>query len=156
MDLVARDPFLTKDREWRHRNRSTPAPRWVVISLVCLLVMANTFNTADLAAMGEALSLVIGGLDREHALVFAAISVLLQVFVRYRRYAPVLKFLTLVLFLYVALPSPSTFRGAKRSRALFGRLPRLTAIICSWSSQCSGRPSVPTSSSGKHPRRSSR
>jgi hypothetical protein len=40
---------------------------------VCLLVMANTFNTADLAAMGEALSLVIGGLDREHALIFAAI-----------------------------------------------------------------------------------
>jgi NRAMP (natural resistance-associated macrophage protein)-like metal ion transporter len=79
------------------------APRWLVISLVSLLVMANTFNiAADLAAMGEALSLVIGGLDREHALIFAAISVLLQVFVRYRRYAPVLKFLTLVLFLYVA------------------------------------------------------
>jgi Mn2+/Fe2+ NRAMP family transporter len=70
---------------------------------VSLLVMANTFNiAADLAAMGEALSLVIGGLDREHALIFAAISVLLQVFVRYRRYAPVLKFLTLALFLYVA------------------------------------------------------
>jgi Mn2+/Fe2+ NRAMP family transporter len=49
------------------------APRWVVISLVALLVMANTFNiAADLAAMGEALSLVIGGLDREHALIFAA------------------------------------------------------------------------------------
>jgi NRAMP (natural resistance-associated macrophage protein)-like metal ion transporter len=79
------------------------APRWLVISLVSLLVMANTFNiAADLAAMGEALSLVIGGLDREHALIFAAISVLLQVFVRYRRYAPVLKFLTLALFLYVA------------------------------------------------------
>src|SRR5260370_14578245 len=79
------------------------APRWVVISLVSLVVMANTFTlAADLAAMGEALSLVIGGLNREHALIFAAISVLLQVFVRYRRYAPALKFLTLVLFLYVA------------------------------------------------------
>jgi Mn2+/Fe2+ NRAMP family transporter len=79
------------------------APRWLVISLMSLLVMANTFNiAADLAAMGEALPLVIGGLDREHALIFVAISVLLQVFVRYRRYAPVLKFLTLVLFLYVA------------------------------------------------------
>src|SRR5476651_2793337 len=59
-------------------------------------------NRADLAAMDEALSLVIGGLNREHALIFAATSVLLQVFVRYRRYAPALKFLTLVLFLYVA------------------------------------------------------
>jgi NRAMP (natural resistance-associated macrophage protein)-like metal ion transporter len=79
------------------------APRWLVISLVALLVMANTFNiAADLAAMGEALSLVIGGLNHEHVLIFAAISVLLQVFVRYRRYAPALKFLTLVLFLYVA------------------------------------------------------
>lgn len=79
------------------------APRWLVISLVAMLVMANTFNiAADLAAMGEALSLVIGGLNREHALIFAAMSVLLQVFVRYRRYAPALKILTLVLFVYVA------------------------------------------------------
>src|ERR1035437_3841391 len=52
--------------------------------------------------MGEALSLVIGGLTHEHALIFAAGSVLLQVFVPYRRYAPVLKFLTLTLFVYVA------------------------------------------------------
>jgi Mn2+/Fe2+ NRAMP family transporter len=68
-----------------------------------MLVMADTFNVAaDLAAMGAALSLVIGGLSREHALIFAAVSVLLQVFVRYRRYAPALKLLTLVLLLYVA------------------------------------------------------
>jgi NRAMP (natural resistance-associated macrophage protein)-like metal ion transporter len=79
------------------------APRWLVIALVIMLVIANTFNiAADLAAMGEALSLVIGGLNREHALIFGATSVLLQVFVPYRRYAPALKFLTLVLFLYVA------------------------------------------------------
>ena len=79
------------------------APRWLVISIVSIMVIANTFNiAADLAAMGGALSLVIGGLNREHALIFAATSVLLQVFVRYRRYAPALKFLTLVLFLYVA------------------------------------------------------
>jgi Mn2+/Fe2+ NRAMP family transporter len=45
---------------------------------------------------------VIGGLKHEHALILAAGSVLLQVFVPYRRYAPILKFLTLVLFLYVA------------------------------------------------------
>ena len=62
------------------------APRWLVIALVSMLVMANTFNiAADLAAMGEALSLVIGGLNHEHALIFAATSVLLQVFVLYRR-----------------------------------------------------------------------
>src|SRR3984957_7997398 len=78
------------------------APRWVVLALVFLLVAANTFNiAADIAAMSEALTLVIGGLSHEHALIFAATSVLLQVFVPYRRYAPVLKFLTLTLFAYV-------------------------------------------------------
>jgi NRAMP (natural resistance-associated macrophage protein)-like metal ion transporter len=79
------------------------APRWLVLTLVSLLVAANTFNiAADIAAMGEALSLVIGGLNHEHALIFASTSTLLQVFVPYRRYAPVLKFLTLTLFAYVA------------------------------------------------------
>jgi Mn2+/Fe2+ NRAMP family transporter len=78
-------------------------PRWLVLALLSLLVAANTFNiAADIAAMGEALSLVIGGLNHEHALIFASTSTLLQVFVPYRRYAPVLKFLTLTLFAYVA------------------------------------------------------
>src|SRR5579859_4846831 len=77
-------------------------PRAVVLALLVLLVAANTFNiAADIAAMAEALSLVIGGLNHEHALIFAAISTLLQVFVSYRRYAPVLKLMTLVLFAYV-------------------------------------------------------
>jgi len=79
------------------------APRWIVLLLVSLLVAANTFNiAADIAAMGEALSLVIGGLNHEHALIFASTSTLLQVFVPYRRYAPFLKFLTFALFAYVA------------------------------------------------------
>ena len=79
------------------------APRAIVLVLVTLLIVANTFNiAADIAVMGEALSLVIGGLNHEHALIFAATSTLLQVFVPYRRYAPVLKFMTLVLFAYVA------------------------------------------------------
>jgi NRAMP (natural resistance-associated macrophage protein)-like metal ion transporter len=79
-------------------------PLPLVLVPIALLVVANTINiAADLAAMGEALYLVVGGLKHEHALIFAAVSVLLQVFVPYRRYAPILKFLTLVLFLYVAV-----------------------------------------------------
>jgi NRAMP (natural resistance-associated macrophage protein)-like metal ion transporter len=79
-------------------------PRPFLVVLVGLLVVANTINiAADLAAMGEALSLVIGGLDHEHALIFASGSVLLQVFVPYNRYEPFLKVLTLVLFLYVGV-----------------------------------------------------
>ena len=78
------------------------APRWLVLALVFLLVAANTANiAADIAAIGEALSLVIGGLNHEHALIFASTSTLLQVFLPYRRYAPVLKFLTFTLFAYV-------------------------------------------------------
>src|ERR1700743_3841355 len=77
-------------------------PRALVRALVFLVVAANTFNIcADIPAMAEALSLVIGGLNHEHALIFAATSTLLQVFVPYRRYAPVLKFMTLTLFAYV-------------------------------------------------------
>jgi len=53
--------------------------------------------------MGEALSLVIGGLNHEHALAFAATSVLLQVFARYRRYVPAVSHL--VLFLYDSNPA---------------------------------------------------
>ena len=84
-------------------NVTEIAPRWLVLGLVFLLVAANTINiAADIAAMAEALSLVIGGLNHEHALIFASASTLLQVFVPYRRYAPVLKFLTLTLFAYVA------------------------------------------------------
>ena len=75
-----------------------------MLSLVSLLLIANTINiAADIAAMGEALYLVIGGLKHEHTLIFSASSVLLQVFVPYHRYASVLKWLTLVLFAYVAV-----------------------------------------------------
>lgn len=76
----------------------------IVSVLVSLLLVANIFNiAADIAAMGEALYLVIGGLKHEHALIFAGGSVLLQVFVPYSSYARYLKWLTLVLFCYVGV-----------------------------------------------------
>jgi NRAMP (natural resistance-associated macrophage protein)-like metal ion transporter len=99
-------------------------PRPVLVALVGLLVAANTINiAADLAAMGEALTIVIGGLTHEHALIFSAISVLLQVFVPYRRYSPILKWSTLVLFLYVAAAlSISIPWGEALSSTLWPRL----------------------------------
>src|ERR1700749_2971756 len=79
------------------------APRWLVLALVFLLVAANTFNiAADIAAMAEALSLVIGGLNHEHALIFAAGSALLEGSVPFWPSSPVLKFMTLTLYAYVA------------------------------------------------------
>ncbi|SFP59070.1 NRAMP (natural resistance-associated macrophage protein) metal ion transporters [Variovorax sp. OK605] len=78
-------------------------PRGLLIVLVALLVVANTINiAADIAAMGEALQLVVGGGAHFHALVFGVVTVLLQVFVPYRKLAHILKWLTLTLFAYVA------------------------------------------------------
>jgi NRAMP (natural resistance-associated macrophage protein)-like metal ion transporter len=79
-------------------------PRWLVIGLIALLFVANTINIgADLAAMGAASALVVGGWPHGFTALFALISLLLQLFVPYHRYVNFLKWLTLVLFAYVAL-----------------------------------------------------
>jgi NRAMP (natural resistance-associated macrophage protein)-like metal ion transporter len=83
-------------------NLREHTPRAFLMSMVLLLVIANTINiAADIAAMGEALQLVVGGGQHFHAVVFGVVTVLLQVFVPYRKLAPVLKWLTLFLFSYV-------------------------------------------------------
>lgn len=77
-------------------------PEWVVVSLVFLVVAANTINiAADLAAMGSAMTLVIGGPSTLYAVLFGIFCALSEVFIPYRQYAHVLKWLTLVLFVYV-------------------------------------------------------
>ena len=78
-------------------------PRGLLVALIGLLVIANTINiAADIGAMGEALQLVVGGGQHFHSIVFGVVTVLLQVFVPYRRLAQILKWLTLTLFAYVA------------------------------------------------------
>lgn len=78
-------------------------PERIVLALVALIVIANTINiAADLAAMGTAVTLVIGGPSAIYALLFGIVCALAEVFIPYRRYAHVLKWLTLVLFVYVA------------------------------------------------------
>ncbi|WP_414472798.1 NRAMP family divalent metal transporter [Microvirga sp. M2] len=84
-------------------NARTIYPRSLVLALVALLCGANVINiAADLAAMGEALRMLIGGPPHAYAAAFGLFCLVLQVFISYRRYAPYLKFLTLVLFAYVA------------------------------------------------------
>ena len=79
-------------------------PRWVLLIIVCLLVVANTINiAADIAAMGDALQLVIGGGEHGHAVVFGVLSLLLQVFIPYQSYVRILKWLTLSLLAYVGV-----------------------------------------------------
>jgi Mn2+/Fe2+ NRAMP family transporter len=78
-------------------------PSWLLYGVVSLLLFANTINiAADLAAMGDALRLVAGGDGRWYALGFGVVSLLLQVFIPYQRYAHLLKWLTLALLAYAA------------------------------------------------------
>ena len=78
-------------------------PGWLLYSVVGLLLIANTINiAADVAAMGEALKLIIDGPAQVYAVAFGLVSLLLQVFVPYRRYVRILKWLTLTLLAYVA------------------------------------------------------
>ncbi len=84
-------------------NLRDHAPRPFLLAVVALLVGANTINiAADIAAMGEALQLVVGGGQHFHAVLFGVLTLLLQVFVPYRRLGPILKWMTLSLFVYVA------------------------------------------------------
>ena len=83
-------------------NLREHTPRWFLMTVVALLVLANTINiAADISAMGEALALVAGGAKHFYSLAFGVVTVLLQVLVPYRRLAPILKWLTLFLFSYV-------------------------------------------------------
>ena len=79
-------------------------PSWVVVLLVLSLFTANTINIgADIAAMGAAAQLLVGRGQMVFTLLFAAVSLTLQVLVPYQRYVKVLKWLTLVLFAYVLI-----------------------------------------------------
>jgi len=78
-------------------------PAWLLHGVVGLLLIANTINiAADVSAMGEALKLIVGGPAQIYAAAFGVVSLLLQVFIPYRRYVRILKWLTLALLAYVA------------------------------------------------------
>ncbi len=77
-------------------------PQPILYFIVCLLLFANTINiAADLGAMGDALVLVAGGNSSIYIVFFALLSLTLQIFIPFPRYAPILKVLTLALFAYV-------------------------------------------------------
>ena len=82
-------------------RRHYPAP--VLYTLVGLLLVANTINLgADLGAMAAALGLLVPGPAALYVGGFAIVTVVLEVFTSYQRYASVLRWLTLSLFAYVA------------------------------------------------------
>ena len=94
-------------------------PPWLLHAVVGLLLVANTINiAADLGAMAAALRLLIGGPAHLYIVAFATVSLGLQIFIPFPRYAPILKWLTLTLFAYVAtvfvvhVPWDAVVRGA--------------------------------------------
>jgi NRAMP (natural resistance-associated macrophage protein)-like metal ion transporter len=85
-------------------NIKSRFPRWVLLAVVGMLLAANTLNlAADLAAMAEALRLLVGGSAHVYAVTFGLLCLVLQVFLPYQRYVRWLKWLTLALLAYVAV-----------------------------------------------------
>ncbi len=79
------------------------APAWLLYSVVAMVFAANTINIgADLNAMGDAVKLLVGGPSLLYVVAFGIFCVGGIVFVNYRRYALVLKWMSLSLFAYVA------------------------------------------------------
>jgi NRAMP (natural resistance-associated macrophage protein)-like metal ion transporter len=77
-------------------------PSYVSYSVVFLLCVANLFNLgADISAMAAAAQLVLHGFAAVYALGFGLLSLLLQVFIPYRKYVGYLRWLTWSLFAYV-------------------------------------------------------
>jgi NRAMP (natural resistance-associated macrophage protein)-like metal ion transporter len=109
------------------KNMGDVLPRWLVTGLVALLFLANTINVgADLAAMGEAAKLVTGFGEHEFTIAFALVSLGLQLFIPYRRYARILTVLTFSLFAYVALLFMLKLDWPAIGAGLIGLHPNLT------------------------------
>ena len=77
-------------------------PRWLLTVVVFLVLFANVFNIgADVAAMGAALQLIVGGPSLLYSFLFGLVSTLLIVWIPYTSYVSYLKWLTLVLLAYI-------------------------------------------------------
>jgi len=81
------------------RTNCMPIVRYGIVGLLCL---ANIFNLgADFGAMGAAAHLVLPGSAMVYVILFAVVSLALQVFVCYTTYVKYLKWLTAAVFAYV-------------------------------------------------------
>jgi Mn2+/Fe2+ NRAMP family transporter len=101
--------------------------------IVGLLFIANTINIgADLGAMGDALSLLIGGPHLLYVILAGVLCVVLQIFVQYTRYVSVLKWLTLSLFAYFGTVMVVDIPWREMARGLF--IPTLPASMTFWTS----------------------
>jgi NRAMP (natural resistance-associated macrophage protein)-like metal ion transporter len=98
-------------------------PRPLLYFIVFLLLVANTINiAADLGVMGDALVLLAGGQSSIYIVFFALVSLTLQIFIPFPRYAPILKWLTLALFAYVGTVLVVPFPGMALRETLVPQL----------------------------------
>ena len=95
-------------------------PNWILQCIVLLLIIANTINIgADLGAMGDAVSLLIGGPKLLYVVGFGILCAVLQVLVPYSRYVSVLKWLTFALFAYFGTVMVVQVPWAEAARGFF-------------------------------------
>ncbi len=107
-------------------NIKAEFPVWVLYGIVSLLLVANTINiAADIAAMGEAAHLLLGGSPHYYSIAFGVFCLVLQIVVSYQTYVRYLKWLTLALLSYVAVAFSINVPWLEVARGMF--LPDLPA-----------------------------
>jgi NRAMP (natural resistance-associated macrophage protein)-like metal ion transporter len=83
-------------------NLAKAVPPLLLHGIVGLLLLANALNlAADIAVMGEALRLMIGGNALLYVVAFGVFCLAAEILIPYHLYSRYLKALTLVLFAYV-------------------------------------------------------
>ena len=100
--ISARIGYVTRRGLASNIKASFPQP--IVVLIVGMLLIANTLNVAaDIAAMAQALKLLIGGPAHLYAVGFGALCLGMQIMLPYRAYVRWLKWLTLALLAYVGV-----------------------------------------------------
>jgi len=120
------------------KNLKLTYPPMVCFSVVAVLLFANVINlAADIAAMGDAVHTLIAGPAFSYSLFFGLVCLIAEIFIPYERFASILKWSTLVLFVYVAtaftthLPMREVLKGTLIPSLSFssGSFTALTAVL---------------------------
>jgi Mn2+/Fe2+ NRAMP family transporter len=86
------------------RNLKLHYPRWISYAVVSLLFIVNVINlAADIGAMADALCLIVGGPIILYSVMFGVMCLAGEVFISSAKFAKILKWGILVLFVYLAV-----------------------------------------------------
>lgn len=106
-------------------------PNWILQFIVLLLMVANIINIgADLGAMGDAISLLVGGPKLLYVVAFGVLCAVLQVFILYSRYVSILKWLTFALLTYFGTVMTVKVPWAEAARGFF--IPTFSTNVAFW------------------------